>query len=87
MEELTLADRVALLERELEFTREFAAVMLAFMAHKTALPLTEFAEWRSWAETTSAHRDEAFVLGFSFLEIEEQAATLLERRAEFFDRG
>lgn len=86
MEELTLGDRVSLLERELQFTREFAAIMLAFIMYKMALSLGEFAEWRSWVERNSAHRDEAYVLGLSFAEIEEQAATLLERRAEALSR-
>ena len=86
MEELTLGDRVTLLERELEFTREFTALMLAFMAHKTTLPLREFAEWRSWVEAINAHRDEAFALGFSFIEIEEKAGALLEQHAQLLSR-
>ena len=82
MEELTLGDRVSLLERQLEFSRELNAMMLAFLAHKMAMPLKDFAEWRSWVEEISAHRDEGFRLGLSFAEIEERAAMLLEKRAD-----
>ena len=78
----TLEDRVAHLEHDLEFTREFSGMLLAFLAYKNIMTLTEFSEWRRWVEATGVHRDEAFELGMSLLNIEAEATILLELRGQ-----
>jgi hypothetical protein len=82
MPEQTLEDRIAKLEHDLEFSREFSGMLLAFLAYKNFMTLTEFAEWRRWVETTGVHRDEAFELGMSLLNIEAEATILLELRGQ-----
>ena len=82
MPEQALEDRIARLEHDLEFTREFVGMPLAFLAYKNVITLTEFSEWRRWVEATGVHRDEAFELGMSLLNIEAEATILLELRGQ-----
>jgi hypothetical protein len=81
MPERTLEDRLSRLEHDLERSREFSGMLLAFLAYKNVMTLDEFSEWRRWVEATGVHRDETFELGMALLNVEAEATTLLGLRA------